>query len=347
MKNKTEEQCGRIRRRKAAGCLSLLAAFVLLISACSSPLPPREAETDNGALQKTENAGSEQPKNPAGSGKKEDEAVNAESSSDPESESAETTSDTAVSPETTASTAPLSDEEKALKLKEELPAEYNCFSDTASPEATFIFDTFFDDLDEAAKAQGRRNPPVIEYLVRRDLPKAKAAAHMPEGNPFADEPLPYFMQWDQRWAFDDYADGQFGQTGCGPAALSMVYTGLTGRNNYLPDEMGKFATFEGYATPDNGTSWTLMSEGAEKLGLTVEELPLHKPSMVNALEEGRPIILILGPGDFTASGHYIVLRSWNGEAFDVYDPFNLQNSLKSWTYEEIEDQIRNIWAYSY
>ena len=33
-----------------------------------------------------------------------------------------------------------------------------------------------------------------------------------------------------------------------------------------------------------------------------------------------------------------------GEAFTVNDPNSRTNSKKTWTYEQLEGQIRNIWA---
>ena len=66
--------------------------------------------------------------------------------------------------------------------------------------------------------------------------------------------------------------------------------------------------------------------------------------MVTALEEGKPVILAMGPGDFTSTGHYILLTAWEEDAFRVNDPNSVENSQKLWTYEELESQIRNIWA---
>ena len=66
--------------------------------------------------------------------------------------------------------------------------------------------------------------------------------------------------------------------------------------------------------------------------------------MVTAVEEGKPVILAMGRGDFTSTGHYVVLTGWEEDAFRVNDPNSVKNSRKLWTYEELESQIRNIWA---
>ena len=68
--------------------------------------------------------------------------------------------------------------------------------------------------------------------------------------------------------------------------------------------------------------------------------------MVDAVENGHPVILALGKGDFTSSGHYIVLTETEDGAFRVKDPNSRVRSARLWPYEELEPQIRNIWELS-
>ena len=56
-----------------------------------------------------------------------------------------------------------------------------------------------------------------------------------------------------------------------------------------------------------GTSWSLMSEGCSYFGLTADELSLSEASVFNALDSGCPIICSVRPGDFTTTGHFIVI----------------------------------------
>ena len=158
--------------------------------------------------------------------------------------------------------------------------------------------------------------------------------------------VPHFLQWDPNWGYEDYGSSFLAVTGCGPTALAMVGYYLTGDENMTPDQIADFAEKNDYYAPGYGSSWTLISEGAEELGLSVQELPLVEKKMTDALEEGNPIILAMGEGDFTSTGHYIVLTDVENDGFRVNDPNSIVNSEKLWTYEELEDQIRNIWAIS-
>ena len=52
----------------------------------------------------------------------------------------------------------------------------------------------------------------------------------------------------------------------------------------------------------------------------------------------------MGRGDFTATGHYIVLIGLEDGKFIVNDPNSVENSQKLWSYEQIQGQIRNLWV---
>ena len=124
----------------------------------------------------------------------------------------------------------------------------------------------------------------------------------------------------------------------------MVGYSLTGSEEFTPEKIADFAWQNGYYAKDHGSSWTLISEGGIRLGLTVTELPLDQGRMERALAEGKPVILAMGPGDFTTTGHYIVLTGVVEGKFSVNDPNSVKNSEKLWSYEDIQGQIRNIWA---
>ncbi len=190
-----------------------------------------------------------------------------------------------------------------------------------------------------------RNPETKDFVLNYPLKKDEETTYTLSeySNPAE---IPHFMQWDMRWGYEEYAGSIMGLSGCGPVCLSMVSIYLLNDISFDPLYIARFAEKEGYATSNNGTKWILMSEGAEKLGLKSEELPLDKNVMINALSEGKPIICIMGAGDFTSSGHYIVLTGYSEDGFSVLDPNSSENSSKIWQYEKIEKQIRNIWAFS-
>ena len=158
--------------------------------------------------------------------------------------------------------------------------------------------------------------------------------------------VPLFLQWDPRWGYEKYGSDFLAVTGCGPTCLAMAGYYLTGSRNMNPRDIAKFAEENGYYAKGYGSSWTLISEGSSRLGLKATELPLVKKKMTDALEEGHPVILALGAGDFTTTGHYIVLTGLQDGQFTLNDPNSVLNSEKLWSYEQLEGQIRNIWEIS-
>lgn len=158
------------------------------------------------------------------------------------------------------------------------------------------------------------------------------------------ETVPLFMQWDERWGYTIYGSNVMGLTGCGPTCLSMVLVHLLQDATYTPRYVADFAEENGYYVEGSGSKWTLISEGGETLGLDVTEIPLDENRMMKNLELGNPIICIMGPGDFTTTGHYIVLTGCEDGKFKVNDPNSKTNSERLWSYEEISGQIKNLWV---
>ena len=156
--------------------------------------------------------------------------------------------------------------------------------------------------------------------------------------------VPLMMQWDTRWGYIEYGSDVVGITGCGPLCLSMVGYYLTGDSRFSPDRVVEFALENGYNVKGSGSSWTLISEGGVKLGLDVTEISLVKQRILDNLEAGNPIICVMGAGDFTTTGHFIVLVGQEDGLLRVNDPNSKANSEKLWKFEDIESQFRNLWV---
>lgn len=156
--------------------------------------------------------------------------------------------------------------------------------------------------------------------------------------------VPLLLQWDTAWGYTQYGSDMLAITGCGPTCLAMAGYYLTGDMRFTPDQVAEFAEKNGYYAKGYGSSWTLISEGGIKLGLDVVEIPLVKQRMTDNLDVGNLIICAMGPGDFTTTGHYIVLTGVEDGAFRVNDPNSVQRSEALWTYEQIESQIKNLWV---
>ena len=157
--------------------------------------------------------------------------------------------------------------------------------------------------------------------------------------------VPLFIQWDERWGYLPYAGNYAGLAACGPTCLSMVAYYLTGDAKYTPVYMMEYAEANGYCGNRQGTYWSFFTEGAVKLGFIVKEEYKTERKLASILEEGKLIILSVGPGHFTSAGHFIVLTGYEDGYFTVNDPNSYANSQRKWAYDEFEDQIKNIWSF--
>lgn len=189
----------------------------------------------------------------------------------------------------------------------------------------------------------KRNPDTTDFVLNYPLKKDEAPpVSLSEYENCSEVPL--LMQWDERWGYRQYAGDMFVFSGCGPTCLSMVCIYLLGETGFTPAYIADFAEDEGYSVQGNGSAWTLISEGGKQLGLDITEIPLDEDRIIRNLEVGNPIICVMGPGDFTTTGHFIVLTDYKDGKIKVNDPNSRQRSGQLWELSQITDQIRNLWV---
>ena len=199
------------------------------------------------------------------------------------------------------------------------------------------------DYPEELIELARSNRETIDFVY--DYPDRK------NGHPAVDlsreaagAEVPLLLQWDSRWGWTPYGDGILADSGCGPLCLSMAALYLTKDPRWTPEKIAGLAEDHGFRVPGSGSSWTLISRGAELVGLRAEELPLSEENMVQALEEGKLVVLVVGPGDFTDGGHFLLVTGRREGCFTLNDPNSRENSSRLWPYERLRPQILNLWS---
>ena len=55
------------------------------------------------------------------------------------------------------------------------------------------------------------------------------------------------------------------------------------------------------------------------------------------------IVINVGPGDFTDTGHFMVITGYDDEGFSINDPNSIAKSGKRWLFKNISSQIRAVW----
>lgn len=180
---------------------------------------------------------------------------------------------------------------------------------------------------------------VYEYSEKKDNPPADTIGEVVKGE------IPLLIQWDERWGYAPYGDDMIGMSGCGPTVLSMVAAGLTGDNTITPYVVATYAQQNGFYVENVGTSWSLMTTGAEHFGIKSKEVKLKKSNIEDELAQGHPLVCSVREGDFTTGGHFIVLTGIEDGMIRINDPNSRIKSQRLWDFERLADQINILWAF--
>lgn len=160
------------------------------------------------------------------------------------------------------------------------------------------------------------------------------------------ENYPLFLQWDPRWGYASYGDNScIALSGCGPTCLSMVLYYLTGDESLTPDVIGDYSMKNNYYLSGTGTLWALFEDVAPLYGVRVRQPDASEWEMKAALDQGAVLICSMGPGDFTAGGHFIVIYDYDKDGFLVNDSNCVARSRQSWTYDQLSRQMKHLWIF--
>ena len=149
----------------------------------------------------------------------------------------------------------------------------------------------------------------------------------------------YFNQLDERYASKPYGTDHIGGYGCGPTAMSIVVSSLTG-SIVDPVEMSAWAYENGYWCSKSGSYHSLIPGAAQAWDLPVTGCTAAEPQrIVDALSQGKLVVALMGKGHFTNSGHFMVLRGVTSDRqILVADPASYSRSEKAWDLSIILDE---------
>lgn len=188
------------------------------------------------------------------------------------------------------------------------------------------------------------NPEMADFVV--NYPELYGTTNGTLTESEKNQQYPLFLQWDPRWGYAPYGDGSvIGIAGCGPTSLSMILYYLTGNETITPDKVAAYSMENGYYTSGQGTAWAFLDEYPVRYGVYSDEIGLDEAVMKRELDQGHYLILAMGEGDFTLKGHFIVIYGYDEEGFLVNDPNCVARSRKSWGFDRLQGQVKNIWTF--
>lgn len=158
-------------------------------------------------------------------------------------------------------------------------------------------------------------------------------------------PVTMYSQNDPAWSGYLYGGlDPMSTHGCGPTALAIAVSSLSD-TAITPVDAAKWAEANGCYSPGSGSAHALIPNGAASYGLRVEKLDQLTPEAFRtALSFDKLLVLLMGPGDFSDSGHFIVAYGYdeNGNIL-VADPASTERSAARWPAETLLSQL-SVWA---
>lgn len=207
-----------------------------------------------------------------------------------------------------------------------------------NPKAKWVYDNF-DDLDNIDAYLAGNDEDTIEFVYNMNNGLTNFP-YTPGQSVDLERKTPYFIQWDNRWAYNKLGNRNIGISGCGPTSMAMILSRLKKDNSITPDKIAKDA--QNYMG-NEGISWNFFYDGAKKYDYEIEDVALNEEAMKKALEKG-PLLVSVNRGYFTLFGHIFVIDSYKDGKFIINDPNSLRNSKIEWTFDQISNQIVKIWS---
>lgn len=170
------------------------------------------------------------------------------------------------------------------------------------------------------------------------------------------KPISY-LQTDPRWKNHNYsAPGEkktIGSSGCGPTSAAMVIATLKDKN-VTPVTTSEWSMKNGYKAYNQGTYYTYFVPQMEKYGITCRRLntanlygknssAAHTEAL-NALQRDDWVIACMGKGNWTSSGHFILLYGFENGYVSINDPASTASRRIKNTWALFSKQVKYMWT---
>lgn len=210
-------------------------------------------------------------------------------------------------------------------------------TDSGNNKAEWIYDNF-DNLPDTMLYLAGNDPDTIDFVYNYQNGITNFEFY-PGESVNLDRKTPYFLQWDNRRAYNSLGQSNVGIAGCGPTSMAMALARLTGDNSITPDKI----SIDANAYMDaSGVSRLFFNDEASKYGYRVVDISNDKDAMIEALNYG-PLIVSVTKGYFTLFGHIVIIDSYQNGKFIINDPNSIKKSQISWSFNQIQNQIAHIW----
>lgn len=165
-----------------------------------------------------------------------------------------------------------------------------------------------------------------------------------------------YLQTDPRWGSLDYsAPGEkttIRASGCGPTAMAMVLATWSDKL-VTPATECAWALAHGFKAPHSGTYYGYFVLAGARYGLRVRQInavniygnskSAHHETAQRAIESGHLVIACMGKGNWTSSGHYVLVWDIQGDTIYINDPASTLARRTRGSYALFKTQVKYYW----
>lgn len=166
-----------------------------------------------------------------------------------------------------------------------------------------------------------------------------------------------YMQTDSQWKNYNYsATGEsktIGSAGCGVTVAAMVIATLKDKS-VTPIITAEWSMAHGYKALNQGTYYTYFVPQLSEYGITCKRLntanlygqsssTAHTEAL-NALKNGNWVIACMGQGNWTSSGHFILVYKYEDGYVYINDPASTNAERVKNTWDLFAKQVKYLWT---
>ncbi len=143
-----------------------------------------------------------------------------------------------------------------------------------------------------------------------------------------------------------------GDSGCGPTCAAMIVATYEDPNE-TPIKACEWSMKHGYKAVGQGTFYSFFVPYFKAHGITCRQVPggnsygkkntSSDKEALKALKAGKYVIAVMGPGLWTSSGHFIVVRKYKGGTVWIQDPASTKAARLKNTWNKLQTEAKYYW----